>query len=258
MTIFRSLAVAFSLYSRIPMPQFEWKEKDMKYNLAFLPAVGLVIGVLEYLALSLFGRYDLPDAFKIAVLMAIPLAITGGFHVDGFMDTQDAFKSYKSKEDKLKILEDPHIGAFAVISLATCGCFFAMALSLVCNGGDATVPMFLGLIFVLSRIVTGLTSLFLKKARKEGMLHNETNSAGKGCRMVLFAELIVCLGVMIYFDPVLTGCEAAALLLFFLYYRHKTDKEFGGVTGDTAGFFLTVSELFMMLVLGAYVFMRFR
>jgi adenosylcobinamide-GDP ribazoletransferase len=29
--------------------------------------------------------------------------------MDGFMDTQDAFKSFKSKEEKLKILEDPHI-----------------------------------------------------------------------------------------------------------------------------------------------------
>ena len=48
--------------------------------------------------------------------MAIPLMITGGFHVDGFMDTMDAFHSYQEKEQKLNILKDSHIGAFAAVS----------------------------------------------------------------------------------------------------------------------------------------------
>ena len=49
---------------------------------------------------------------------AIPLMISGGFHVDGYMDTMDAFHSYQSREKKLEILEDSHIGAFAAIMLA--------------------------------------------------------------------------------------------------------------------------------------------
>ena len=46
------------------------------------------------------------------------MAVTGGFHIDGFMDTMDAFHSYKPREEKLAILKDSHIGAFAVIMLA--------------------------------------------------------------------------------------------------------------------------------------------
>ena len=49
---------------------------------------------------------------------AIPLMISGGFHVDGYMDTMDAFHSYQSREKKLEILKDSHIGAFAAIMLA--------------------------------------------------------------------------------------------------------------------------------------------
>ena len=48
---------------------------------------------------------------------AIPLLVTGGFHVDGFMDTTDALSSYREKEERLRILKDPHIGAFAVIGV---------------------------------------------------------------------------------------------------------------------------------------------
>ena len=42
------------------------------------------------------------------------------FHIDGFMDTMDAFHSYKPREEKLTILKDSHMGAFAVIMLAAC------------------------------------------------------------------------------------------------------------------------------------------
>ena len=117
MRIIRNFIVAFALYSRIPMPVFTWEKEDMRYNLVFLPFVGLVIGAVEYLCLFLLTGHELPEVFMIAILSLIPLVITGGFHVDGFMDTQDAFNSYKSREEKLEILKDPHIGAFAVISL---------------------------------------------------------------------------------------------------------------------------------------------
>lgn len=280
MTLLRNLVVALSLYSKIPMPQFEWRKDDMKYNLAFLPVVGLVIGAIEYLLVALFSRYDFPEVFRIAVLCAVPLLITGGFHMDGFMDTQDAFKSFKSKEEKLKILEDPHIGAFAVISVLIYACLFAWSLSIICDGYNLQMlksvmdndiesvnvfwnsfkklPIFIGLIFVLGRIVTGITSLVLPKARKEGMLQNETSSAGRGCLVALIIELVLCLGFMVYLDLALAVAESTALLLTTLYYRKKTGAELGGVTGDTAGYFLVLSELIMLMTEAAYVFMRYR
>ncbi len=41
----RSLAIAFSMYSKIPVPQFDWEERDMRFVMAFFPLVGLVIGL---------------------------------------------------------------------------------------------------------------------------------------------------------------------------------------------------------------------
>ena len=31
MTTLRALVIAFSMYSQIPMPQFTWQDKEMKY-----------------------------------------------------------------------------------------------------------------------------------------------------------------------------------------------------------------------------------
>ena len=47
MKILKRIAIAFSMYSRIPMPIFEWEDDDYKKAIAFLPLVGLVIGLIE-------------------------------------------------------------------------------------------------------------------------------------------------------------------------------------------------------------------
>ena len=54
---------------------------------------------------------------------AVPLLITGGIHMDGFLDVTDARSSFQSRERKLEILKDPHAGAFAI---AGCGVYLLL------------------------------------------------------------------------------------------------------------------------------------
>ena len=49
MNIIKSICVAFSMYSKIPMPRVEWNEKNMKYAMCFFPIVGAVIGGLSFI-----------------------------------------------------------------------------------------------------------------------------------------------------------------------------------------------------------------
>ena len=49
MRVLKSMVIAFSIYSKIPVPQFEWKEEDMKYMVCFFPWIGAVIGICLYL-----------------------------------------------------------------------------------------------------------------------------------------------------------------------------------------------------------------
>ena len=90
----KSIAIAFSMYSKIPMVQFEWKEEDMRYSMCFFPLVGIVIGLLSWcwwLFCQQFGIGKMCFAF---VGLAIILLVTGGIHMDGYMDTMDALHSY--------------------------------------------------------------------------------------------------------------------------------------------------------------------
>jgi adenosylcobinamide-GDP ribazoletransferase len=50
-------------------------------------------------------------------MVVAPIIITGGIHMDGFLDTQDALSSYQPRERRLEILKDSHAGAFAIQGL---------------------------------------------------------------------------------------------------------------------------------------------
>mgnify|MGYP002511682643 CR=1 FL=1 len=129
MQVLKSFFIAFALYSQIPVLRFPWKEEDMKYTFCFFPWIGAVIGGCVYIWNRLCGIWGIGNGARTAVGIVLPLVITGGFHLDGFMDTMDAFHSYEPEERKLQILKDPHIGAFAVIMLAVYGLAYMGAFS---------------------------------------------------------------------------------------------------------------------------------
>ena len=131
MKVIRELLAAFSLYSRIPMPPVRFEKGEGRRAILFLPLVGAVIGGVVYGALMLNRLLGLPIFVLMILLTVIPLVLTGGFHLDGFLDVEDALSSCQDKEKKLQILKDPHIGAFAVIRFSLFGLLWLGALYLL-------------------------------------------------------------------------------------------------------------------------------
>ena len=105
------------MFSALPMPQFDWNEKNMRYALCAFPLVGVVCGALWCIC----GVLPLPAAARAAGFCLVPVWVTGGIHLDGYADTCDALSSYGDTAKKLEILKDPHCGAFAVIRLCKIG-----------------------------------------------------------------------------------------------------------------------------------------
>lgn len=240
MTVIKSFFISLSIYSKIPVPQFPWKEEDMKYTLCFFPWVGAVIGALILLWHWFGTRYGLGDVAYAAIGSAIPLIISGGFHVDGFMDTMDALHSYQGKEKKLEILKDSHIGAFAVICLVLYYLLYVGAFAEVRSREQILV---LAGGFFLSRTLSGIGVVSLRPAKRDGMLYLFASEAHKKIvRISLYLQLILCVGFMVYqsFFAGILACAGAGLT--FWYYRWRSYKEFGGITGDTAGYFVTLCE----------------
>ena len=114
--LWNNFKVAFAMYSKIPMPMADWNKENMKYTFCFFPFIGLVIGALSYLVGWAGGKFGFNPSFVSAVLVLVPVAVTGGIHVDGLLDTSDALSSWQERERRLEILKDSHAGAFAVIT----------------------------------------------------------------------------------------------------------------------------------------------
>ena len=246
MHILKSFVIAFSIYSKIPVPQFEWKDEDMKYMLCFFPWIGAVIGGCVYLWSCLCGIFDVGIICHTLIGAAIPLIITGGFHVDGFMDTMDAFHSYQPKEKKLEILKDSHIGAFAVIMLAVYGIIYIGAFSEVAD------PKLLKIVcggFFLARCLSGISVVTFPSAKKDGMLYLFASSSQKVIvKWSLYLQGITCICFMLWQSLYAGILVVVAAFLAFVYYYHRTKKELGGITGDTAGYFVLICEASMMIV----------
>ncbi len=249
MSVLKSIAVAFSMYSRIPMPRFKWASEDMKYHLIFFPWIGAVIATIEYLWRWFCDTNDVSQLVFALVALSLPIIITGGFHLDGYMDTSDALSSYQDKEKRLEILKDPHIGAFAVIRLVAYGLIMlAAVLTMNENGFFAWIIM-----FFISRAVSGICVIRYKKAKNDGLLNTEAKTAEDKTVILFLAIQIIIVSIVagIMFQYLWSVC-LIGLLVSLIYYLYIAHSKFGGITGDLAGWFVCIAELMSAIAVAIY------
>ena len=244
--MFRSLCIAVAMYSKLPTPRVDWDKKSLSWAMCFFPVVGVVIALLLGLWLGLSALLDFGPFLRSAVALILPIAVSGAIHLDGFCDTSDALGSHQSREKKLEILKDSHTGAFAIIC---CGLYLIVFFAAWCQveaAGRAALALCLGP--VLSRSLSGLFAVTLPNARGTGLLATFTGPMDAvKARAVLAVWALAAAAAMAALSP-WTGMGAIlGAALACLYYVTTAKRQFGGVTGDLAGFFLQLCELGMVL-----------
>lgn len=245
MKLVKSLVACFSTYSRIPMPVVDLDSDDMKYALVFLPVIGAVIGIIEYCIYIVAGLFVLPKMFRVLIMAVIPLIITGGIHIDGYMDTVDAFSSYSDREKKLAIMKDPHTGAFAVIYFAIYGLIF-LAFSYLIN--DRSILSFC-YSFVVARALSGIAAVTIKSAKSSGMLHDVKKNTSKNIVIIsLFVILFIVFLTVLYSNVYVVILWLVSSVIIYFWYKRKMIKELDGITGDTSGYFMCIMELVLIVI----------
>lgn len=242
MTIFKTIALSFSMFSSIPMPRVEWNEKNMKYILCAFPLVGAVTASL-YIAWIVAAQHFSISSFVTALgCTLIPVFVSGGIHLDGFCDVCDALASHADTKKKLEIMKDSHSGAFAVI-----GCcvyflsYYVLSLSVFSAKKFCTGMAF---VFVLERFLSALAVSVFPCAKDSGLVRTFADASAKKCTAVFSLCGAVAVSV---FTVICFGAASLIVLVavcaFFIYYYCMTKKEFGGITGDLAGWFVQLCEL---------------
>jgi adenosylcobinamide-GDP ribazoletransferase len=242
MTVIKSVVLAFAMFSRIPMPRVEWTDRNRKYMICAFPLVGAVIGLVVLGWLWLCAALNFGALLRAAGLTVIPIALSGGIHLDGLCDTADALASNGSIERRRAILKDTHTGAFAVV---WCACYIALYLAMcaefVPDGAGAAI---LCATFILSRTLSALSLLHMRHSSGEGLAATFKRSADiPRARIILCVPLAACCYIMLSSDLAAGGAALAACALCLLWLRRIARRKFGGVSGDLAGWFLQICEL---------------
>ena len=201
----------------------------------------------RWLGWCLCGVLPLPAVARAAGFCLVPVWVTGGIHLDGYADTCDALSSYGDTAKKLEILKDPHCGAFAVIRLCS---YFAAYFALCCC---VQFTPRLGVLWMLAlvgeRALSGLAVAAFPLAKNTGLAHTFATAADRTrvrrVLAMLCAVLAVAVAALGGWALVLVACAV------FLRYHHLAVQQFGGTTGDLAGWFLQKCEIWMLAALAA-------
>lgn len=110
-----SFLLALQFLTAIPVRvSGEIASRQMGRAMVWFPVVGLMLGAVLALA-DLALRLIFPPTASAALLLVAWVALTGALHLDGFLDCCDGLLAARPPEQRLEILRDTRVGAFAVV-----------------------------------------------------------------------------------------------------------------------------------------------
>lgn len=253
--IFESFLVALSMYSKIPLPNINWNNNNMKYSMSFLPLIGIIIGVIINLWYNICITFDISQTLFAAVCVIIPVFISGGIHLDGFIDTNDGINSYADKEKRLEILKDVHVGAFSVIM---CNVYFILSFGLWNELYKYPKMIFVSVIsYVISRTIGAYVQVWLKCAKDTGLSKIFSDSSDKKTvKIILIFWFILSIAFLALVNFLIAVILFSSVFFILIWFKKMSYEMFGGITGDLAGYLLTIIELISLsvFVVGGVIF----
>jgi cobalamin 5'-phosphate synthase/cobalamin synthase len=111
----RSFLAALAFLTILPVPiRQSFSQEEVARSRYWYPIIGLLLGSLLGGWIKLAAQTGAPPLAAFLVLAAWIL-ITGALHVDGFCDLWDGLFGGRTLEDRLRIMQDPHVGTFGLV-----------------------------------------------------------------------------------------------------------------------------------------------
>ncbi|MEM2923452.1 MAG: adenosylcobinamide-GDP ribazoletransferase [Candidatus Nitrosocaldus sp.] len=253
MGIIDVLSSLISFLSIIPIPTR--KAYDITYIARYMflfPMVGALLGAIVG-AIALLLSLAISNGMIVAlVVVALILIITGMHHTDALADFADGVMAKGNREDKIRALRDPAIGAAgaSVLIVYILGLFIALS-------------MLDGLSMLKAIIVSECTAKYsmvlqasMGKVAWEGIGAPFVRAMkGKDCKDVNWSRLLIAtittIGVVyVTLNQIgayaMIGSIAMAMLLLAI-----ANRNFGGVSGDLFGATNELSRLTSLLIISS-------
>ncbi|MDW7675854.1 MAG: adenosylcobinamide-GDP ribazoletransferase, partial [Bacillota bacterium] len=158
--------IAIQFLTRIPIPNIEFTEKHNFINsVKYYPLVGFAIGMILIALMNLLS-FTLPSLVIAVVILVANIMLTGGLHLDGFMDTIDGVMAARDKERTLEIMKDSRVGAHSVWAVI---CLLLLKFALIATLPNHIMWIALLTMAVISRLNVLFSMVYWPYARAEGL-----------------------------------------------------------------------------------------
>lgn len=215
----------------------------------WLTFIGVILGLILSVFYYLLTLLHFPLFTQGILMVAMAIYLTGGFHLDGLMDTADGFAVMGDREKSLLVMRDSRVGAFGVITAIIVILLKVVAL------GEMTFPVDFALILALSWSRWGqfVAIALYPYVREEGKGKFLQEGLNLPSDMIFSSLFIFPLVLWEYFYLghswqliliIMVGCSAIALLTGWYLQR-----KLGGHTGDTYGATVEWSEAIILCLL---------
>jgi adenosylcobinamide-GDP ribazoletransferase len=233
------LVGALALLTRLPVRFAAGQEPGAA--LPWLPIVGGLLGVFTALVYML-GLLVLPAVVAAAVAIAVLVAVTGALHEDGLADAVDAWGGGSTREETLRVLDDPRIGTYGVLALVLS---VLLRVTSIATLSPSAALVGLPAVHAMSRAATVAVMAVSPAARDSGL----------GARYSISATPLraaVAVGVALLLSIALLGPWTAVAVVIALVLawmaRRVAMRRIGGVTGDVLGAIEQLVEVALLLL----------
>lgn len=239
------VARAIVMLSRIPTPH-NWttaEDRPWPYAVWSYPLVGLVTGGGVWVAAWAGHALNLPSFATGFLAVVVGLMITGGLHADGLADTADGFGGGHTKDRKLDIMKDSHIGAYGVMALICVLGLQAAAYAHMSSSLELSFNMMIGAA-VASRAAMVMPILLLRPARDDGLGHSISSTPN----VALIRAALIGAGALVLLLPIGKALGALIIVCCLLgAWVWTCHHHIGGYTGDTLGTTQILVETILLL-----------
>lgn len=235
------LAAAMQFLTIVPpLIRRPFRDEEMGGAVAWFSTVGLAIGAVLFFADDWLLRL-FPPVLTAALVLATWVVLTGAIHLDGFLDTCDGLFGGRTPEDRLRIMRDHRVGAYAVIG----GVLFLLVKFLAIFEAPLRGSALL-LAPVLGRLAIALAVVAFPYARESGLGRSMKDHAT--WVHVSFASLVT-LGAAWWLAGPLGLVAFAGVVGFALLAGALVCRRLPGLTGDIYGAIGEIAEVLTLLVL---------
>jgi adenosylcobinamide-GDP ribazoletransferase len=207
------------------------------------PLAGLVVGLIGAIVYWLTHKFGLPPWPGAALAVAATMLATGALHEDGLADTADGFGGGATREQKLDIMRDSHIGVYGVCAVGLSLLLRVAALASLPNAHLVVWALIAS--HAAARATMPALMVLLSPARGDGL----SFAAGQPPSDSLAAATV--LGFVILAFCLHPGRAVVALIFLLIVVALMAwlaGRQIEGQTGDVLGALEQVSEIAILLV----------